>query len=462
MSTPAVPAVGHGHDRPWYRHLYVQVLIAIAIGIALGHFYPELGTQMKPLGDAFIKLIKMLIAPIIFCTVVHGIASMSDMRKVGRVGLKALIYFEVMTTLALIIGLLIVNLWQPGAGMNVDPATLDTKAIATYTAKAGEQSTVEFLMHIIPATVVGAFADGEILQVLFIAVLFAFALHWLGERGQPLLHIIDQTAHVFFGIVGMVMKVAPIGAFGAMAFTIGKYGVGTLLSLGSLMAGFYLTCLLFVFVVLGTVCRLCGFSIFKFIRYIKEELLIVLGTSSSESVLPRMLAKMENLGAEKSVVGLVIPTGYSFNLDGTCIYLTMAAVFLAQATNTDLTLGQELGLIGVLLLTSKGAAGVTGSGFIVLAATLASLGTVPVASIALILGVDRFMSEARALTNLIGNGVATLVVAKWEGALDEARMHRHLNQETDQEADDPEAFLVGTEIDHAAHIPGPGPAPVRP
>ena len=462
MSTSAAPVLGHGHDRPWYRHLYVQVLIAIACGVALGHFYPELGAQMKPLGDAFIKLIKMLIAPIIFCTVVHGIASMSDMRKVGRVGLKALVYFEVMTTLALIIGLLIVNFWQPGAGMNVDPATLDTKAIATYTAKAGEQSTVEFLMHIIPATVVGAFADGEILQVLFIAVLFAFALHWLGERGQPLLHIIDQTAHVFFGIVGMVMKVAPIGAFGAMAFTIGKYGVGTLLSLGSLMAGFYLTCLLFVFVVLGTVCRLCGFSIFKFIRYIKEELLIVLGTSSSESVLPRMLAKMENLGAEKSVVGLVIPTGYSFNLDGTCIYLTMAAVFLAQATNTDLTLGQELGLIGVLLLTSKGAAGVTGSGFIVLAATLASLGTVPVASIALILGVDRFMSEARALTNLIGNGVATLVVAKWEGALDEGRMHRHLNQETEQEADDPEAFLVGTEIDHEAHIPGPGPVPVRP
>ena len=457
MSTPAVPAIGHGHDRPWYRHLYVQVLIAIAIGIALGHFYPELGTQMKPLGDAFIKLIKMLIAPIIFCTVVHGIASMSDMRKVGRVGLKALIYFEVMTTLALIIGLLIVNLWQPGAGMNVDPATLDTKAIATYTAKAGEQSTVEFLMHIIPATVVGAFADGEILQVLFIAVLFAFALHWLGERGQPLLHIIDQTAHVFFGIVGMVMKVAPIGAFGAMAFTIGKYGVGTLLSLGSLMAGFYLTCLLFVFVVLGTVCRLCGFSIFKFIRYIKEELLIVLGTSSSESVLPRMLAKMENLGAEKSVVGLVIPTGYSFNLDGTCIYLTMAAVFLAQATNTDLSLGQELGLIGILLLTSKGAAGVTGSGFIVLAATLASLGTVPVASIALILGVDRFMSEARALTNLIGNGVATVVVSKWENALDEARMHRHLNQETDDEADDPEAVLVADEIDKEPVIPGPGP-----
>ena len=415
---------------------------------------------MKPLGDAFIKLIKMLIAPIIFCTVVHGIASMEDMKKVGRVGIKALVYFEVMTTVALVIGLIIVNLWQPGAGMNVDPATLDTKAIAAYTAKAGEQSTVEFLLHIIPNTVIGAFAEGEILQVLLFAILFAFALHWLGEKGKPLLYIIDQTAHVFFGIVGIVMKAAPIGAFGAMAFTIGKYGIGTLLSLGSLMAAFYTTCLIFIFGVLGLVGWMCGFSIFKFIRYIKEELLIVLGTSSSESVLPRMLAKMENLGVDKSVVGLVIPTGYSFNLDGTCIYLTMAAVFLAQATNTDLSLSQELGLIAILLLTSKGAAGVTGSGFIVLAATLASLGTVPVASIALILGVDRFMSEARALTNLIGNGVATIVVGKWENAVDEARLHRHLNQETDVEADNPEAVLVADEIDQEPRIPGPGPRPL--
>ena len=450
MATPTVTALATAHHKPWYRHLYVQVLGAIACGILLGHFFPETGAAMKPLGDTFIKLIKMLIAPIIFCTVVHGIASMEDMKKVGRVGLKALIYFEVMTTVALIIGLFVVNLWQPGAGMNVDPASLDTKAIAAYTAKAAEQSTLDFFLHIIPATVVGAFADGEILQILFFSILFAFALQFLGERGKPLLHIIDQTAHVFFGIVGIIMKVAPIGAFGAMAFTIGKYGVGTLVALGSLMAGFYATCLIFVIVVLGLVCRLCGFSIFKFIRYIKEELLIVLGTSSSESVLPRMLAKMENLGAEKSVVGLVIPTGYSFNLDGTCIYLTMAAVFLAQATNTDLSLAQELGLIGVLLVTSKGAAGVTGSGFIVLAATLASLGTVPVASIALILGVDRFMSEARALTNLIGNGVATVVVAKWEGALDEARMHQHLNQETEAEADDPEAVLVVEELKHEA------------
>ncbi|MFO1074937.1 MAG: dicarboxylate/amino acid:cation symporter [Geminicoccaceae bacterium] len=448
MAAPTVASMATAHDRPWYRHLYVQVLCAIALGALLGHFYPDIGAAMKPLGDTFIKLIKMLIAPIIFCTVVHGIASMENMKKVGRVGVKALVYFEVMTTVALIIGLIIVNLWRPGAGMNIDPATLDTKAVAAFTAKAAEQSTLDFFLHIIPNTVVGAFAEGEILQVLFVAILFAFALQRLGERGKPLLHIIDQAAHVFFGIVGIIMKVAPLGAFGAMAFTIGKYGVGSLVSLGSLMLGFYATCLIFIFVVLGLVCRFCGFSIFKFIRYIKEELLIVLGTSSSESVLPRMLAKMENLGAEKSVVGLVIPTGYSFNLDGTCIYLTMAAVFLAQATNTDLTLGQELGLIGILLLTSKGAAGVTGSGFIVLAATLASLGTVPVASIALILGVDRFMSEARALTNLIGNGVATVVVAKWEGALDEVRMHQHLNQETEAEADDPEAVLVVEELRH--------------
>jgi aerobic C4-dicarboxylate transport protein len=456
--TTGTPAAHH----PWYKHLYAQVLCAIVLGVLLGHFYPSIGESMKPLGDAFIKLIKMLIAPIIFCTVVHGIASMEDMKKVGRVGIKALVYFEVMTTVALIIGLVVVNIWRPGEGMNIDPSALDTSSIANYTAKAGEQSTVEFLLHIIPATVVGAFAEGEILQVLLFAILFAFALHWLGEKGRPLLHIIDQTAHVFFGIVGIVMKVAPIGAFGAMAFTIGMYGLGTLVSLGSLMLGFYATCLIFVFGVLGFVCWLCGFSILKFIRYIKEELLIVLGTSSSESVLPRMLAKMENLGADKSVVGLVIPTGYSFNLDGTCIYLTMAAVFLAQATNTDLTLSQELGLIGILLLTSKGAAGVTGSGFIVLVATLSSLGTVPVASIALILGVDRFMSEARALTNLVGNGVATIVVAKWENALDEERMHSHLNRETDQEADEPETVLVAEEIDEAPHIPGTGPSLAKP
>ncbi|GEO41689.1 aerobic C4-dicarboxylate transport protein [Skermanella aerolata] len=440
----AVAAAPASHQK-FYKHLYFQVLVAIVLGVLLGYFYPQLGESMKWLGDLFIKLIKMLIAPIIFCTVVHGIASMEDMKKVGRVGVKALIYFEIMTTLALIIGLVVVNLWQPGAGMNVDVASLDTKAIAAYTSKAAEQGTIAYIMHIVPSTVVGAFAEGEILQVLFIALLFGFALFSLGERGKPLLGIIDQSAHVFFKIVGIVMKVAPIGAFGAMAFTIGKYGVGSLLSLGQLMLAFYATCLLFIFLVLGTVARLAGFSIVKFIKYIKEELLIVLGTSSSESVLPRMIAKMENLGCQKSVVGLVIPTGYSFNLDGTCIYLTMAAIFLAQATNVDLSLSQEIGIIAVLLLTSKGAAGVTGSGFIVLAATLASVGHIPVASIALILGVDRFMSEARALTNLIGNGVATVVVAKWEGALDVDRMNRHLNNETDAEADDPESVLVTEE-----------------
>jgi aerobic C4-dicarboxylate transport protein len=331
---------------------------------------------------------------------------------------------------------------QPGAGTNADLRTIDPKSIQAYTTKAGQQSTAEFLMHIIPNTVVGAFAEGEILQVLFFSVLFAFALSMMGERGKPLLKLIDTVSHTFFNVVGIVMKAAPIGAFGAMAFTIGKYGVGTLLLLGKLMAAFYVTCLIFIFGVLGTIAWLTGFSIWKFIKYIKEELLIVLGTSSSESVLPRMINKLENLGCRESVVGLVIPTGYSFNLDGTCIYLTMAAIFLAQATNTELTLWQQLGIIGVLLLTSKGAAGVTGSGFIVLAATLSSVGSIPVASIALILGIDRFMSEARALTNLIGNGVATIVVAKWEDALDEQRLRKHLDRETDLEADTPEKVLA--------------------
>jgi len=437
-STATTAAAPH---KPFYTHLYAQVLTAIVFGVLLGYFYPQLGEQMKPLGDGFIKLIKMLIAPIIFCTVVHGIASMEDMKKVGRVGLKALIYFEGVTTLALLVGLVVVNVLQPGVGMNVDAKTLDTKSIQVYTTKAGQQSTVEFLMHIIPNTVVGAFAEGEILQVLFFAILFAFALFMLGERGKPVLNFIDIISHSLFNVVGIVMKVAPIGAFGAMAFTIGKYGVGTLLSLGKLMAAFYVTCLIFIFVVLGGIAWLTGFNIWKFIKYIKEELLIVLGTSSSESVLPRMINKLENLGCKESVVGLVIPTGYSFNLDGTCIYLTMAAIFLAQATNTELTIWQQLGIIGILLLTSKGAAGVTGSGFIVLAATLASVGSIPVASIALILGVDRFMSEARALTNLVGNGVATIVVSKWEDALDERRMREHLDHETDLEADAPERTM---------------------
>lgn len=441
IASSTAPAGG----KKFYKSLYVQVLVAIAIGVALGHFYPSVGESMKPLGDAFIKLIKMLIAPIIFFTVVHGIAGMEDMKKVGRVGLKALIYFEVLTTVALVLGLVIVNLWQPGHGMNVDANALDTKAIATYAAKAKEQGIVDFLLHIIPGTVVGAFAEGEILQVLFVAVLFAFGLHSLGDRGRPLLHLIDQASGVFFRIVAILMKAAPIGAFGAMAFTIGKYGVGTLLSLGELMAAFYATCLLFIFGVLGVVARLTGFSITRFISYIREELLIVLGTSSSESALPRLMAKLNKLGVEKSVVGLVVPTGYSFNLDGTCIYLTMAAIFLAQATNTDLTIWQELSILAVLLLTSKGAAGVTGSGFIVLAATLATVGHIPVASIALILGVDRFMSEARALTNLIGNGVATLVVAKWEGALDTDKLAAELANPTGIEEAAPRPVLAAAE-----------------
>ena len=413
--------------RPFYAQLYVQVLTAIALGIGLGHFYPATGEAMKPLGDGFIKLIKMIIAPIIFVTVVHGIAAMSDMKKVGRVGLKALIYFEIVTTLALAVGLIVANLVQPGAGMNIDAATIDTKDIANFVTQSKDQGTIQFLLDIIPKTLVGAFAEGNILQVLLIALLFAFGLQALGARGEPLLNIIEHVAQVLFKIVGYIMRLAPIGAFGAMAFTIGKYGLGSLKSLAWLMASFYLTCFLFIFGVLGLIARLYGFSILKFIRYIGDELLIVLGTSSSESVLPRMIDKMEKAGAEKSVVGLVIPTGYSFNLDGTCIYLTMAALFLAQATNTDLSIWQQLGILGVLLLTSKGAAGVTGAGFITLAATLASIGTIPVASIAIILGIDRFMSEARALTNLIGNGVATIVVAKSEGALDEAQFKRVLD-----------------------------------
>jgi aerobic C4-dicarboxylate transport protein len=363
------------------------------------------------------------------------------MKKVGKTGGLALLYFEIVSTLALIVGLVIINVVQPGAGMNVDPSTLDTKSVAAYTGPGKMQGTVDFLLNIIPSTVVDAFAKGEILQVLLFSVLFGFALHRFGGRGTLVFDMIEKGSHVLFSIVGIIMKLAPIGAFGAMAFTIGKYGVGSLLSLGKLMATFYATCLFFVFVVLGLIARAHGFSIWKFVKYIKEELLIVLGTSSSESVLPRMMAKMENLGVRKSVVGLVIPTGYSFNLDGTSIYLTMAAVFIAQATNTPMTLTQQITLLGVLLLTSKGAAGITGSGFIVLAATLSAVGGVPVAGLALILGIDRFMSEARALTNLVGNGVATVVVARWTGDLDSARLRSQLDNETDVEADEPEVVL---------------------
>ena len=427
--------------KPIYKSLYVQVIAAIIIGVLLGHFLPGTGEAMKPLGDGFIKLIKMMIAPIIFCTVVVGIAGMEDMKKVGKTGGLALLYFEIVSTIALIVGLVIVNVVKPGAGMNIDPATLDANAIAQYTGPGKMQTTTEFIMHIIPTTIVDAFAKGEILQVLLISVLFGFALHSFGGRGTLVFDLIEKGSHVLFGIVGIIMKVAPIGAFGAMAFTIGKYGVASLLPLAKLMGTFYATCLVFIFVVLGTIARAHGFSIWKFIKYIKEELLIALGTSSSESVLPRMMAKLENLGVKKSTVGLVVPTGYSFNLDGTAIYLTMAAVFIAQATNTPLDLIQQLTLLGVLLLTSKGAAGITGSGFIVLAATLSAVGHVPVAGLALILGIDRFMSEARALTNLIGNGVATVVVGKWCKELDENQMRRHLDQEAELEADEPEAVL---------------------
>jgi aerobic C4-dicarboxylate transport protein len=413
--------------KPLYSSLYFQVICAILIGVALGHFLPQTGAAMKPLGDGFIKLIKMIIAPIIFCTVVIGIAGMEDMKKVGKTGGLALLYFEIVSTIALIVGLVTVNLIAPGEGMNINAATLDTKGIASYTGPGKMQGTVDFLLNVIPSSVVDAFAKGEILQVLLFAVLFGFALHKFGGRGTLVFDMIEKTSHVLFSIVGIIMKVAPIGAFGAMAFTIGKYGLGSLLSLGKLMGTFYLTCLIFIFIVLGTIARLHGFSIWKFIKYIREELLIVLGTSSSESVLPRMMSKMENLGVRKTVVGLVIPTGYSFNLDGTSIYLTMAAVFIAQATNTPMTLTQQLTMLGVLLLTSKGAAGVTGSGFIVLAATLSAVGSVPVAGLALILGIDRFMSEARALTNLIGNGVATVVVAKWTNDLDVARLKQELD-----------------------------------
>ena len=438
---------------PLYRSLYVQVICAVVAGVLLGHFYPGVGADMKPLGDGFIKLIKMIIAPIIFCTVVIGIAGMEDMKKVGKTGGLALLYFEVVSTLALIIGLVLVNVLKPGEGMNINAATLDTKSIAAYTGPGKLTGTVDFLLNVIPSTIFDAFAKGEILQVLLIAVLFGFSLHKFGGRGTMVFDFIEKISHVLFSIVNVIMKLAPIGAFGAMAFTIGKYGIVSLFSLGKLMGSFYLTCLIFIFVVLGLIARFHGFSIWKFIKYIKEELLIVLGTSSSESVLPRMMEKMENLGAKKSTVGLVIPTGYSFNLDGTSIYLTMAAVFIAQATNTPMTLTQELTLLAVLLLTSKGAAGITGSGFIVLAATLSAVGTVPVAGLALILGIDRFMSEARALTNLIGNGVATLVVAKWTGDLDTNRLQAGLNNETWQEANEPEVILDAKTEHMAARKP---------
>ncbi|VVP93304.1 C4-dicarboxylate transport protein 2 [Pseudomonas fluorescens] len=412
--------------QPLYKSLYIQVLVAITVGILLGHFYPETGVALKPLGDGFVKLIKMVIAPIIFCTVVSGIAGMQSMKSVGKTGGYALLYFEIVSTIALIIGLVVVNVVKPGAGMHIDVTTLNAASVSAYAAAGAQQTTIGFLLNIIPNTVVGAFANGDILQVLMFSVIFGFALHRLGSYGKPLLDLIDRFAHVMFNIINMIMKLAPLGAFGAMAFTIGQYGVGSLVQLGYLMACFYVTCLLFILVVLGGIARAHGFSVLKLIRYIREELMIVLGTSSSESALPRMLTKMERLGAKKSVVGLVIPTGYSFNLDGTSIYLTMAAVFIAQATDTTMDITHQITLLLVLLVASKGAAGVTGSGFIVLAATLSAVGHLPVAGLALILGIDRFMSEARALTNLIGNAVATVVVAKWVNELDTDKLQSEL------------------------------------
>jgi aerobic C4-dicarboxylate transport protein len=408
--------------RPWYKELYIQVLIAIAVGIVLGHYFPATGVAMKPLGDAFIALIRMMIAPVIFCTVVHGIASMSDLKKVGRVGVKTLVYFEVISTLALAIGLLVGEVVRPGAGFNIDPATLDLKAISSYVTRASEDSLTSHLLAIIPDSYFWAFARGDLLQILLVSLLTGFAVSRLGAVGERITAAIELAAKAFFSIIHMIVLVAPIGAFGAMAFTIGQYGIGSLVNLGALIATFYATAAIFVLAVLGTVARLCGFSILRFIGYIKDELMIVLGTSSSETVLPQMMLKMERLGASKPVVGLVIPTGYSFNLDGTNIYMTLATLFLAQATNTPLTFGQELVILAIAMITSKGASGVTGAGFVTLAATLAIVPTIPIQSLALLLGIDRFMSQCRALTNLIGNGVATVVISRWEGELDAKRL----------------------------------------
>ncbi len=402
----------------YLKTLYVQVIIAIVIGILAGHFYPSFAVQLKPLGDGFIKLIKMMIAPIIFCTIVTGIAGMQNTKKVGRVGLKAILYFEVVTTLALIIGLVVINILKPGVGMNIDPASLDTKSVENFITESKSQSVGDFLMHVIPENIVNAISNSNILQVLFFSVLLGFALSKIGEKAAPLLKGIQSLEDGLFAIIKIIMKVAPLGALGAMAFTIGKYGLGSLAQLGQLMGSFYITCIVFIVIVLGGILKLVGFNLFRLLAYIKEELLIVLGTSSSEAALPSLINKLEKVGCSEPVVGLVVPTGYSFNLDGTSIYLTMAAVFLAQATNTPLDISHQVTLLLVLLLTSKGAAGVTGSGFIVLAATLPTVGHIPVAAIALIFGIDRFMSEGRAITNIIGNTVATIVVAKWEKEID--------------------------------------------
>ena len=424
----------------WYTVLYIQVLIAIIIGVLVGHFFPKTGTALKPLGDAFIALIRMMIAPVIFCTVVHGIASMSDLAKVSRVGLKALVYFEVVSTIALAIGLLVGKIVQPGAGFNIDPSTLDPHAVAGYVTRAKEDGVVAHLLAIIPNTFVDAFANGDLLQVLLVAILSGIAIARLGKLGQRVNAAVDAAGKVFFRIIGLIVKLAPLGAFGAMAFTIGAYGLGSLRNLAELIVTFYLASALFVLVVLGAIARAMGFSILRFIGYIKDELLIVLGTSSSETVLPRMIQKMQRLGASSSVVGLVIPLGYSFNLDGTNIYMTLATLFLAQATNTPLTFGQEMTVLLVAMLTSKGASGVTGAGFVTLAATLTIIPDIPIQALAILVGIDKFMSECRALTNLIGNGVATVVISRWEGELDRDQLNAAMAHPVD----------LGEAIEHEA------------
>lgn len=425
---PAAAAPRAPERRAWYAQLWVHVLVAMVAGVIVGHVWPMAGERMQPLGDAFIKAIRMLVAPIVFATVVLGIANMHDMARVGRVALKTLIYFEVVTTAALVIGLVMVNLWRPGAGLHVDPAQLDQSAVAAYVARAPEQGVVPFLVNIIPTTLVGAFAEGQILQVLFLSVLFGATLAGLGDRGRPMVSWLEAASHMLFRAVALVMWTAPIGAFGAIAFTVARYGAGTLWSLGNLLVCFYVTCLVFVALVLWPIAAACGFSLPALIRYIREELLIVFATTSSETVLPRMITKLEALGCRRDVVGLVIPTGYSFNLDGTCLYLATATVFLAQATNTPLGFSEQLGLLAVLLLTSKGAAGVAGAAFVVLAATLSTVGHIPATSLALILGIHRLMSEGLTPTNLVGNAVATIAIARWEGALDQAALARALRR----------------------------------
>ncbi|MBV8215622.1 MAG: dicarboxylate/amino acid:cation symporter [Verrucomicrobia bacterium] len=416
-------------QRPWYRVLYIQVLIAVVIGILIGWFFPDVGKALKPLGDGFVKLVKMIIAPIIFCTVVHGIASMSDMKRLGRIGLKAIVYFEIVSTVALFIGLIVVNLMRPGAGFNIDPATLDPKIGKTYAEQAHSLNATDFLLNVIPTSFFDGLARGDILQVLLIAVLSGFAISFMGEAGRPVLGFVGQAAKVFFGVMRIIVRVAPLGALGAMAFTVGSYGLGALTKLLALMGGFYLTAIIFVVLVLGTIAAYAGFSIFRFISYIKEELFLVLGTSSSETALPGIMEKMRHLGCSESTVGLVVPAGYSFNLDGTNIYMTMAAMFLAQATNIHLDLGQQLTLLVVAMLSSKGATGVTGAGFITLAATLAVVPSVPIQSLALIVGIDRFMSECRALTNFVGNGVATVVISRWEKEISKEELRANLRHQ---------------------------------